>query len=99
MTLIESHMLAKESQTNRVDESDSFSSIMTLLWDRLTPLIFSVQFIVLLQTCFILPFSINKIPFQTNRVSPRDNVQGDRTIPVQSEDKFSVRFMNAAFLK
>ena len=42
MTLVEGHMMTKESQTKRVDESDSFSSIMTLLWDRLTPFIFSV---------------------------------------------------------
>ena len=43
MTMIESQMLAKESQTNRVIESDSFSSKMTLLRDRLTLFLFSVR--------------------------------------------------------
>ena len=43
MTLVEGHMLAKESQIKRVSESDSFASIMTLLWDGLTPFIFSVM--------------------------------------------------------
>ena len=42
MTLTESHMLAKESQTNRVNKYDSFSAIMTLLRERSTPFIFSV---------------------------------------------------------
>ena len=42
MTLVESHMLAKESQTNRVNEYDSFSTIITLLQDRLTLFILSV---------------------------------------------------------
>ena len=43
MTLVESHMLAKESQTNRVNEYDSFITIMTLLQDRLTLFILCMQ--------------------------------------------------------